>query len=703
MWEPIFHTLDLMLIASCLFALYIRSNEHLFSLSLLQVIAALPLLAAQQIYVAHNIDQVHLLSMLFLAESTVATLWPFLAWRLLELAIQDRTEPRFVALIQFLIGLILAALSLTEWVPAQMIQITQLPDGSIAGHPYGLMWLLSVVMIVAMLIAAWRMEIFWRFLPSAKRWEYKYLIIGSILVCATLAWAASYRIVYLRLADDHLHLTATLLFVAWGLITYATLRHRLLNRRIFISRKVVYTFTAPMIFGVYLLVLGLISLLVRALGISLSFVLVWSAIIAGLIALVTFIFSKDLRRRVNFFISTNFYVNKYEYRDEWLSLSAKLQGATTEADVAQALHEVLLESIYSTQILIWIGDANRGYHPVMTSKEAMPGPIATADPLATYLKTHPYVYIQEVYADPDHQHVIQKQADFFRAHHLELAAPLIIGDQLLGIIGLGAEFTGGRYGHDDFDLLAALGTQTASALMAIRNAEALAHARERSAWDRLSAFVLHDIKNAATMLSLVRTNAPGNIQNPEFQQDMLEAMDDALGRMNKVQKQLGLLQEEVTPEWADVDLCAFLRAQCAALGKRLDHMAITLSCPDTIQLKTDPQLLGRILENLLLNAYEACVSTKGVGDGETKASAVDITVTPDPIQHQVAIIITDNGPGIDPKLLPDDLFLPLKTTKPNGSGIGLWQVRQLVGNLNGSIMADNYTNSGAVFTIQIPI
>ena len=324
MWEPIFYTLDLVLICSCLVALFIRSNEHLFSLSLLQVIAGLPLLAAQQIFVAHRMDQV-LLPMLFLAESTMAILWPFMAWRLLELADLDRNEPRFVALLQFLIGLILAALALTGWVPVPM---TQIPDGTVAGQTYGLMWLLSVIMIVAMLVAAWRMEIFWRFLPSGKRWEYKYLIIGSLLVCATLAWAASYRIVYLQLADEHLHLTATLLVAAWGLITYATLRHRLLNRRIFISRKIVYTFTAPMIFGVYLLALGLVSLLVRTLGISLSFVLFWSAVIAGLILLVTFIFSKNLRRRVNFFISTNFYVNKYEYRDEWLSLSAKLQGAT---------------------------------------------------------------------------------------------------------------------------------------------------------------------------------------------------------------------------------------------------------------------------------------------------------------------------------------------------------------------------------------
>ena len=699
MWEPVFYTLDLVLICTSLVAIFFRTNEHLFSLSLLQVIAGLPLLAAQQIFIAHKIEHNYLLPMLFLAENTMATLWPFMAWRLLELADLDRTEPRFVALMQFLVGLVLTTLALTGWVPTLM---TQMPDGTVAGQTYGLMWLLSVIMIVAMLVAAWRMEIFWRFLPSGKRWEYKYLVIGSLLVCATLAWAASYRIVYLRLAVEHLHLTATLLIVAWGLITYATLRHRLLNRRIFISRKVVYTFTAPMLFGIYLLVLGLVSLLVRAFGISLSFVLVWSAVIAGIMAVVTFFFSKELRRRVNFFISTNFYVNKYEFRDEWLSLSAKLQGASSETDVAQALNEVLLESIYSPHILIWIGDANRGYHPVSTATSAMPAPIAATDPLAVHLTTHPYLYFYDTEADPEHQHIIQELNEFFHAHHLELAAPLIIGDQLLGIIGLGAEFTGGRYGRDDFDLLAALGTQTASALMAIRNAEALAHARERSAWDRLSAFVLHDIKNAATMLSLVRTNAPANIQNPDFQQDMLEAMDDALGRMNKVQKQLGLLQEEVTPEWADVDLCAFLKEQCAALGKRLDHMAITLSCPDDIQIKTDPQLLSRILENLLLNTYEACFSTKGVENRETKMPAVDITVTLDPIQHQVAIIITDNGPGIDPKLLPDDLFLPLKTTKPNGSGIGLWQVRQLVGNLNGSIMADNYTNSGAVFTIQIP-
>ena len=112
---------------------------------------------------------------------------------------------------------------------------------------------------------------------------------------------------------------------------------------------------------------------------------------------------------------------------------------------------------------------------------------------------------------------------------------------------MGPEYTGGRYGRDDFDLLAALGSQAASAILAARTAEKLAQAREASAWDALSAFVLHDLKNAATMLNLVKENAPAHIHKPEFQQDLLAAVDDALKRMNKVQKRLKTFKGDMTP------------------------------------------------------------------------------------------------------------------------------------------------------------
>jgi C4-dicarboxylate-specific signal transduction histidine kinase len=121
-------------------------------------------------------------------------------------------------------------------------------------------------------------------------------------------------------------------------------------------------------------------------------------------------------------------------------------------------------------------------------------------------------------------------------------------------------------------------------------------------------------------------------------------------------------------------------------------MTIELDCPPDIRITTDPTLLARILENLHLNAYEAG------GD----PPAVAIAVALDPLARQAVLRVTDNGPGIAQALLPDALFEPLKTTKPHGSGIGLWQARQLAQSLNGSLRAENAAPGGAAFVLRLP-
>ena len=120
----------------------------------------------------------------------------------------------------------------------------------------------------------------------------------------------------------------------------------------------------------------------------------------------------------------------------------------------------------------------------------------------------------------------------------------------------------------------------------------MAHARERRAWDKLSAFVLHDVKNAATMLALASENAADHIQKPEFQQDMLEAVNDALKRMTKVQDRLSMLKEEVAPVWQDMELRQFLEDHCAQLGKKLGAMDIALDCRTSIRVNSDPKLFS---------------------------------------------------------------------------------------------------------------
>ena len=70
--------------------------------------------------------------------------------------------------------------------------------------------------------------------------------------------------------------------------------------------------------------------------------------------------------------------------------------------------------------------------------------------------------------------------------------------------------------------------------------------------------------------------------------------------------------------------------------------------------------------------------------------------------HQtIELEIIDNGPGIAAELLPDRLFGPFKTTKTNGSGIGLWQVKKLVESLGGTIEAENVEGGGARFIVRL--
>jgi signal transduction histidine kinase len=158
---------------------------------------------------------------------------------------------------------------------------------------------------------------------------------------------------------------------------------------------------------------------------------------------------------------------------------------------------------------------------------------------------------------------------------------------------------------------------------------------------------------------------------------MLELVDDALRRMGRVEQRLLTLKDEITPKRQDLELGRFMQDCRRRLETKLPLM----------------ELLFSILENLLLNAFEAR------GDG----TVVQIRTGRDDDGRQAVVEIIDNGPGIAEELLPDVLFKPFKTTKDGGSGIGLWQVKRVAAALGGSISAGNRLEGGARFVIRLPL
>lgn len=667
--------------------LRIHKGERLYYLSLLQLLVLLPILAAQYVLFTQPGTE-ETVRTIFFSEMALSWIWFCAAYWLNRATERDAPPSKgFLVVHVGAIGVILA-LGLGNWIGENGYEVL---GQEVLFRNDAIFHVITMSLLFSMAAMSWRLENFWRRLSPQQRWEYKYLVAGKYLVCATLGWAVSFRIIYHRMGFDHFQLMSSLLLFSWTMMIYAVARHRLINRKFYVSRKVVYAFVAPMTFGAYLIFIGIVVLLMRALDITFPSVVRWFLLVAGAVGLILMALSGKMRHSVKYFVSTHFYNNKYEYRDEWLDFSHLLQDAMTQAEVVAALEQVLSRSLYTNVMVIWVEDVETGaYRPTrhrgVRMEEEEKYVLPPGHPLPALLREKG---IHDARAKSDGA---VGAPPFFPDMNLALFVALTIGDQVVGMIGLGPEFTGGRYGEDDFDLLTALGTQAAGALMAIRMGEKVARMRQQEAWDVMSAFILHDVKNAASMLSLLRRNAPDHLHDPEFQQDMLETIDDALKRMGKVQHRLSALQREIVPQWRVFLLGDYLETTCRRIERRLAGLEVVLSPSPEMEVSSDPELLTRVVENLLLNAFEA----------GGKGTRVTVEWTPSN-NTAIHVAFSDNGPGLPEQLAPEAIFEPFRTTKPTGSGIGLWQAKRLMAVLGGNIHAERIPDGGARFVLTLPV
>jgi putative PEP-CTERM system histidine kinase len=684
----LFVLLNFSLLAVSFFAMRAQETSRKFSLAIVQVLLFLPLLITEYLAIILNfIPAPEGVAVFFVSQSLFMVIWSTVAYRVRDTMFAGHLEST-----SLLHGIHVAVVLLI--LAAALFQVIRpgfsINQEEIRVSQFGSLYLASLLSIAVMLFMAWQLEAFWRQLPKSRSREYELVVVGGLIVSVVQGGVASYLVTYLKVTQDILFLQAAFLLVVWVLLLVGVLRYRLLGRKLFVSRKIVYSFVTPSLFSIYFLLLGATSLIVRLYDYPFKLVLLWFFFGIGAVGLALLAVSGSIRQRLRFFISTHFYAEKYEYRDEWLAFSKLLQNANTEAQVLDTLHQVLLETLYTKEIWIWAGSEADGFELVVADSVAdkescrLPG----NDPVLCHLRLQSHLDLASS-TETESNRFIACIASLPPPRPI-LFTPLIADGQLVGCIALGPEYTGGRYGQDDFDLLTAIGSQAASALITVRLTEKTACLRERRAMHNISAFLLHDVKNAASILSLVYVNAQEHMEDPEFRKDMLTAIGDALQRMDKVQASLGMLRDRVESVWQEVALCHFLEELLVRFGRRLPGLVISLDCPQEITLRTDAHLLETVFENLFLNAYEA-------GNGSCQVQIAVILT-----DESIVITVANNGPCIPEHLLPDQLFQRFVSDKPGGSGIGLWQARLVLQRLGATIAADNPVAGGARFIIHLP-
>ena len=327
-----------------------------------------------------------------------------------------------------------------------------------------------------------------------------------------------------------------------------------------LSRRVVFHSTALLVSGVYLLFMAAAGYYVRYFGGSWGGALQVALMFAALLALGAMAFSGSLRAKLRVIVSKHFFRFRYDYRDEWLRFTHALSARGGQQELGQDVIKGLADMLDSPGGGLWLRDAP-GRHFAQAARWNMPADSDTEPADGEFIRflseTGWVVNLEEFRSSPERYRGLRFPLWLSELPNAWLIIPLANGDELIGFVVLATARARIEVNWEVNDLLKTAARQAATFLGQMQATEALLEARKFDAFNRMSAFVIHDLKNIVAQLSLMLKNAERHRENPEFQKDMLMTVEHSVERMKQLMMQL---REGTTPVDAPhgVDLAAVI-------------------------------------------------------------------------------------------------------------------------------------------------
>ncbi|MCC5862188.1 MAG: PEP-CTERM system histidine kinase PrsK [Gammaproteobacteria bacterium] len=474
------------------------------------------------------------------------------------------------------------------------------------------------------------------------------------------------------------------------LLAVATQRHPRWASQFYVSRQMVFYTTTLFGAGLYLVAMALGGYVIRLLGGEWGLVLQVAFLAAALLLLSAILFSGQLRARLRVFINKHFFRSRYDYREEWLRLIRTLanrDGGPTAQRALRALADIL----ESPSGELWLSPAvGEPYLPVATLAERNVSPWPPDHPVIQFLAETNWIIDTHEYArDPErYAHAFRElPADGLPGE--SVIVPLRFEGRLLGLTRLDRNAARGVLNYEDHDLLKTVGRQVAVFLAQERAREALAETRQFEAFNRTTAFLMHDLKNLMAQQALIVQNAPRHRDKPGFIDDALGTIERSVVRMKKLLDQLSQGPAAADTVATRVNLTPILEEVVAAAADRapVPSLEIERYC----EVRGDRDRLSMAVSHAVRNAQEATPA-----HGEVRVRLY-------PRGEAVVVEIADTGSGMDETFIRERLFRPFDTTKgASGMGIGAYQVREYLRGLGGHVEVDSVPGEGTCLRLVIP-
>ncbi len=560
-----------------------------------------------------------------------------------------------------------------------------------SGYFFELAFLLSSVFILMNLEKTLRIS------AGRVRWQIKFVVLGVGSLFAARIYLSSQALLFHSIDPSALVFAAGALLVMDICMLRALWRTRGFDTDFYVSTTILYNSLTIVIVGLYLVGVGIVARLSLYLGVNKEVTFRFFYVFLVFLGLAALLLSDRLRRRLKRTVALHFRRPYYDYRKEWASFTESTTNVTDIVDLCNIVARMVARTFDALSVTVWL--TNEADERVVMAgstvfAEGKFRDLAEAEKVVSQLVRH--ASIEGVPIDHDYRTAGWKgeegtSAEFFEETRIQHVIPLAAAGKVLGVITVGdpvgsddRSFTG-----EDFDLLKTMANQAAANLYILMLGERLRKAKEMEAFQAMSTFFVHDLKNVASKLSLTMQNLPIHFDNAEFRADALKSFSQSLNKIDGMCNRLSALSQKLELKKAETDLNQIISTVVTEMGTAMGAK-ILFEPGRHSWANVDSEQFQKVLVNLLLNANEA-TANGGVIRIETRSRDKWIECT-----------VTDDGCGISREFIKTSLFRPFQTTKSQGMGIGLYHSKSIIEAHNGKIEVESEEGKGTTFRVLLP-
>jgi len=400
---------------------------------------------------------------------------------------------------------------------------------------------------------------------------------------------------------------------------------------------------------------------------------------------------------------------RYGYQDAVSNLVKELGHVSNMDEILQRVASTLHSQMQVSRVLILMQDPLSGNYRVqaesgLTAEEQTEELQLAEDAIIVrWVRNHRDTLVRDELTRRVPPRVLHDlDADLNRLK-VAVCVPMLLVDQLPGLICLGEKANRDMFFVSDLRLLETLGTEVALAVRYRRMEDQIFRKNKLIELGTIAAGVAHEIRNPLASIRTFAQLMPDKLDDPEFTGEFSKLVLKDVDRITRVVESMLAFARPAQVTIAEHPATEIVEEAVLLVQPRLKskHIELTKQFHEQPILRVDKQQILQVLVNLVNNATDA-LPERGKIRVATGIGVMEGASENNGSQRVAVIEVTDNGPGIAPAVR-NRLFDPFFTTKKDGTGLGLSISQKIVRDHGGIISVSSIEGKGTTFRVNLPL